>query len=446
MACPPERYANLPIAPQYQQSLVAFCSDPNNAGACEQLCQASDEEIVASIEQIAPQLEKWKQEGIPDEIRNASPELANEFNQEQPTNQPEPEGVTDGIGALPVQSDPSIPPGQLADVPMPMDRPSPSPPRASNVSYRNGGFVNAPSYGLGGLVKDSVKAVKGAVGGNNGLLGGIIGGALAYYTGGMSVLAGASLGSAAGTYAGTGNLGMAAGAGLSTYGLGKAGMGIAGGTTKGIAGGAMLGAGLLAPRGAPPPPPSMMPTPAPSPHSNGPVRIPGSGDKPISSNPSLTQGLGSLPGLNELTMNNPMPESNDSLVSKWGGATQSTPISNINTSQDIIPNNIGYASEMEAYYRCVAENGAENCQMPSEMPDQQNPATIPTAQYAPNFMDGGSVDGAGTETSDSQPAWLSDNEFVMTADAVRGLGNGDVDQGANRMYNMMAQLERRGQS
>ena len=439
MACPPERYANLPIAPQYQQSLVAFCSDPNNAGACEQLCKASDEEIVASIEQIAPQLEKWKQEGIPDEIRNASPELANEFDQGQPTSQPEPEGVADGIAALPVQSDPSIPPGQLADVPMPMDRPSSTSPHGQfNVSYRNGGFVNAPSYGLGGIVKK----VKNAVGGDNGLLGGIIGGALAYYTGGMSVLAGASLGSAAGTYAGTGNLGMAAGAGLSTYGLGKAGMGIAGGTTKGMAGGAMLGAGLLAPRGAPPPPPSMMPTPAPSPHSNGPVRIPGSGDKPISSNPSLTQGLGSLGSLDDLTMNNPIGGSSDSLMDTWGGSMQSTPISNISTSQDIVPNDIGYTSEMDAYYRCVMENGAENCQMPNEMPNQQNPVNM----SVPNYMDGGSVNGMGTETSDSQPAWLSDNEFVMTADAVRGMGNGDIDEGANRMYNMMAQLEQRGQS
>jgi hypothetical protein len=100
--------------------------------------------------------------------------------------------------------------------------------------------------------------------------------------------------------------------------------------------------------------------------------------------------------------------------------------------------------EMEAYYQCVLENGPEACQMPDSMNNQQNPVNIQPSSYAQSFEQGGSVNGLGTETSDSQPAWLSDNEFVMTADAVRGLGDGDIDEGANRMYNMMAQLEQRG--
>jgi hypothetical protein len=57
------------------------------------------------------------------------------------------------------------------------------------------------------------------------------------------------------------------------------------------------------------------------------------------------------------------------------------------------------------------------------------------------YQSGGYVDAPGTEKSDSQPAWLSDNEFVMTADAVRGAGNGDIELGAQRMYELMAQLE-----
>ena len=54
---------------------------------------------------------------------------------------------------------------------------------------------------------------------------------------------------------------------------------------------------------------------------------------------------------------------------------------------------------------------------------------------------GGEVDGPGTGTSDSVPARLSDGEFVLTAKAVRGAGNGDRDIGAARMYDMMAELE-----
>jgi hypothetical protein len=53
----------------------------------------------------------------------------------------------------------------------------------------------------------------------------------------------------------------------------------------------------------------------------------------------------------------------------------------------------------------------------------------------------GEVAGAGTGTSDSVPAWLSDGEFVLTAKAVKGAGGGDRDIGAARMYDMMAELE-----
>jgi hypothetical protein len=45
------------------------------------------------------------------------------------------------------------------------------------------------------------------------------------------------------------------------------------------------------------------------------------------------------------------------------------------------------------------------------------------------------------EKADDIPAMLSNNEFVFTADAVRGAGNGDVKEGARKMYAMMKQYE-----
>ena len=45
------------------------------------------------------------------------------------------------------------------------------------------------------------------------------------------------------------------------------------------------------------------------------------------------------------------------------------------------------------------------------------------------------------EKADDVPAMLSKNEFVMTADAVRGAGNGSIEKGAQRMYDQMKQLE-----
>ena len=67
---------------------------------------------------------------------------------------------------------------------------------------------------------------------------------------------------------------------------------------------------------------------------------------------------------------------------------------------------------------------------------------------------GGYIEGPGTGRSDSinagiyqngqkvQEARLSDGEFVMTERAVRGMGNGDREKGAARMYEIMKQYER----
>lgn len=53
----------------------------------------------------------------------------------------------------------------------------------------------------------------------------------------------------------------------------------------------------------------------------------------------------------------------------------------------------------------------------------------------------GAIDGPGTGTSDSIPAMLSDGEFVMTARAVRGAGNGSREKGVRKMYQMMRAFE-----
>jgi hypothetical protein len=53
----------------------------------------------------------------------------------------------------------------------------------------------------------------------------------------------------------------------------------------------------------------------------------------------------------------------------------------------------------------------------------------------------GFINGPGTEKSDSIPAMLSDGEFVMTARAVRGLGDGSREKGVRKMYDMMRMFE-----
>ena len=88
-------------------------------------------------------------------------------------------------------------------------------------------------------------------------------------------------------------------------------------------------------------------------------------------------------------------------------------------------------------------------------PDYRGTMAPGTPQRTVNMAQGGFVQGPGTGTSDSIPAAiyqdggrvqearLSDGEFVMTADAVRGAGGGSRDQGAAKMYELMQQYERR---
>ena len=56
---------------------------------------------------------------------------------------------------------------------------------------------------------------------------------------------------------------------------------------------------------------------------------------------------------------------------------------------------------------------------------------------------GGFVPIGKKERADDVPARLSKNDFVMTADAVRGAGGGDINKGAKRMYETMNNLEAR---
>jgi len=58
--------------------------------------------------------------------------------------------------------------------------------------------------------------------------------------------------------------------------------------------------------------------------------------------------------------------------------------------------------------------------------------------------EGGFVPIGRMEKADDVPARLSKNEFVFTADAVRNAGDGNVDKGAEVMYNMMKNLEAGG--
>jgi hypothetical protein len=111
---------------------------------------------------------------------------------------------------------------------------------------------------------------------------------------------------------------------------------------------------------------------------------------------------------------------------------------------DLSMPDVVYASEYGSAaptYRSLAEGG--------DVIDTESRSLDDVVNNFPRKV--GQIDGPGTEKSDDIPAMLSDGEFVMTAQAVRGLGalNGankddKLEQrrkGAKMMYEMMDKFE-----
>ena len=76
------------------------------------------------------------------------------------------------------------------------------------------------------------------------------------------------------------------------------------------------------------------------------------------------------------------------------------------------------------------------------LPIRQNPKGVKELDLRET---GGFIPPVGIkEKEDDIPAMLSNNEFVFTADAVRGMGGGNVNKGAQMLYDQMKMLEEGG--
>ena len=72
--------------------------------------------------------------------------------------------------------------------------------------------------------------------------------------------------------------------------------------------------------------------------------------------------------------------------------------------------------------------------------------SVPQTKGIPDGMQidgrgGGFIPMGAKEKKDDVPAMLAKNEFVMTSDAVRGMGGGSAEKGAQKMYDLMNALE-----
>ena len=103
-------------------------------------------------------------------------------------------------------------------------------------------------------------------------------------------------------------------------------------------------------------------------------------------------------------------------------------------------------SQFDFYDTAAADGGRIGYQKGSKEPVAKK--TMPLLDMGGMEKDyreeGGFVPIGRMEKADDVPARLSKNEFVFTADAVRNAGDGNVDKGAEVMYNMMKNLEAGG--
>jgi hypothetical protein len=88
----------------------------------------------------------------------------------------------------------------------------------------------------------------------------------------------------------------------------------------------------------------------------------------------------------------------------------------------------------------MAKGGKINYPMGNEIPVRQNQGGVSELDLRAK---GGYIPVGIKEKADDVPAMLSKNEFVFTADAVRGAGGGNINKGAQKMYKLMKSLEKK---
>ena len=116
--------------------------------------------------------------------------------------------------------------------------------------------------------------------------------------------------------------------------------------------------------------------------------------------------------------------------------------------EQVVDRGPGVDFNAQQFYRLAADGGLMRQQYQEGSKEPVAKKTMPLLDMGGKEKDyretGGFVDMGRMEKADDVPARLSKNEFVFTADAVRNAGDGDVDKGAEVMYNMMKNLESGG--
>jgi hypothetical protein len=183
------------------------------------------------------------------------------------------------------------------------------------------------------------------------------------------------------------------------------------------------------------------------------------GEKPQQAPPTLPLSMG------RAQPEQVAPEMAMGMTDMEGGARRTPIPTTIPTISDMSEYDPGmrYISDMTDYEVRRDRSGGIPAELPPMRPEYNMidpefltmlmPGYYDDSRIRRPFAMGGEIEGPGTGTSDSIPATiyqdgkpvqkaaLSDGEFVMTADAVKGAGNGNRERGVNRMYELMRRFE-----
>ena len=122
------------------------------------------------------------------------------------------------------------------------------------------------------------------------------------------------------------------------------------------------------------------------------------------------------------------------------GSGSNNPITNFINDGGIMGTSLGKSIFNLGGKIAEIRSGAKDGGEPKKIPIRSNKYGVKELDYRKS---GGFVPIGVKEKADDVPAMLSKNEFGFTADAVRGAGNGSINKGAQKMYNLMKNLEAR---
>lgn len=471
-----QKLTQLQIDDQYKQTLQKFCADPKNAQKCEMLCQADPAELEQTFKRVEGAITQWGNNG-----------MLSKVSQQIQAGEPEQSFANGGLATFGRNGDDQYVHAKTGEVMVPPEVLQQNPQLSQGIASALSSAGANPSRYVVGNQANSINPMTGQpeffldkLGDAVGAIVGTVVGATLGPVAGLSMALGAGIGATVGSVAIDGrnlkdSIGIGFGVGTGAYALES--MGVIGGTispadllsqarAKGVSV-EVMGSELGAPSNIIGKAKILQGTSAPTVAQAAGQGVTSAAEQAAT---QAAKSAGTMvpqqaaqtlakPSFGEFIkggggLENAVLYSGDKFNVTAGDALKAAPyIAAMFEDREPADTNPwkhsrfnqppAFAQRGEPMMDLQSYQRAQQMQRPIMSLQGRAPGYTYGGHVRKDFQQGGMAQGPGTEQSDSIPARLSNNEFVMTADAVRGMGNGDLRSGAQRMYSLMDQLERR---